>query len=63
LEIQLCSNKGACPFWGPPAGAKNEKKKNLIFKKNLLTIHWHKCIDIWHGTPLGPGDSNDVPGV
>jgi len=40
-EIQICSNKGAGPFWGPVRG----KIRKLLI--NLLLInHWPECIDI-----------------
>jgi len=29
-----------------------------IFKHILLMDHWSECINIWHETPLGPGDSS-----
>jgi len=56
MEIQICSNKGAGPFWGPIRG---KIRKILINLPNFLLMnHWLECIDIWHGSSLGPGDSS-----
>jgi len=41
MGIQVCSNKGACPFWGP---IRDKIRKILI---NLLLMnHKPECIDI-----------------
>jgi len=53
MGIQICLNKGAGPFWGP-----NKGKIRKIWLNLLLMNLWPECIDIWHGTSLGQGDSN-----
>jgi len=51
MGIQICSNKGTGPFWGPIRG-----KIRKILLNLLLMNHCPECIDIWHGTSLGQGD-------
>jgi len=52
-KIQICSNKGAVPFWGQIRGKRGKFCKKF---KNLLINHWPECIDIWYGASLGQGD-------
>jgi len=42
MGIQMCSNKGAGPFWGPIRG---KIGKLSIFKNRLLMNHLPVCID------------------
>jgi len=43
MGIQICSNKGADPFWGLVRG----KIRNIL----------PECIDVYHGSSLGQEDS------
>jgi len=49
-------NKGPSPLWSPIRGKIRKMLINL--QKILLMNHWPECIDIWHGTFLGQGDSS-----
>jgi len=44
MMIQICSNKGAFPFWGPIRG--KIRKKFDKSSKNLLINHWPEFIEI-----------------
>jgi len=56
MEIKVCTNQEAAPFWGP------ERDYNRIkfgYLKNIpLTNQWPECIDIWYEENLGQGDSS-----
>jgi len=60
MGIQICSNKGAGPFWGPIRG----KIRKILIR--LLMNHWPECIDISMDHPWGKEiqvSSNKVPRV
>jgi len=52
MRIQICSNKGAGPYWGPI--------RSKVIKLINLMNHLSECIDSWHGASLGQGDLNFV---
>jgi len=46
MEIKVCANQEAGPFWGPKRGY---NKGNIWYLKNIpLTNQCPKCIDIWY---------------
>jgi len=56
MEIKVCANQEAGPFWGPERGY---NRGNLGYLKNIpLTNQWPECIDIWYEATLGQGDSS-----
>jgi len=46
MEIKVCANQGAGPFWCPE---REYNRGNFGYLKMIpLTNQWPECIDIWY---------------